>query len=78
MPPNNSAPNIVFVHVDQLHHRAISAYGAQHVRTPNIDRLIAEGTSFMLSYSANPVCCPARASCLLSGTGELVYRTRVQ
>lgn len=62
MPPNNSAPNIVFVHVDQLHHRAISAYGSQHVRTPNIDRLIAEGTSFMLSYSANPVCCPARAS----------------
>ncbi len=62
MPPNTSAPNIVFVHVDQLHHRAISAYGAQHVRTPNIDRLITEGTSFMLSYSANPVCCPARAS----------------
>ena len=57
-----SAPNIVFVHVDQMRHDAISALGNRHVSTPNIDRLIADGTSFLRSYSANPVCCPARAS----------------
>ena len=56
-----SAPNIVFVHVDQMRHDAISALGNRHVSTPNIDRLIADGTAFMRSYSANPVCCPARA-----------------
>lgn len=57
-----SAPNIVFVHVDQMCHDAISALDNHHVSTPNIDRLIADGTSFLRSYSANPVCCPARAS----------------
>ncbi|MHC4116436.1 MAG: sulfatase family protein [Planctomycetota bacterium] len=61
MPARSSAPNIVFVHVDQMRHDAISALGNAHVSTPNIDRLIADGTSFLRSYSANPVCCPARA-----------------
>ena len=55
-------PNIVFIHTDQQHHLAISAYGNRDVSTPNMDRLIAEGISFRRSYSANPVCCPARAS----------------
>lgn len=55
-------PNIVFVHVDQLHHKAISAYGCAHVHTPNIDRIIRNGYSFMESYAAMPQCCPARAS----------------
>ena len=62
MPARTSAPNIVFVHVDQMRHDAVSAFGNPHVSTPNIDRLIADGTSFLRSYSANPVCCPARAS----------------
>ncbi|MHC4169369.1 MAG: sulfatase family protein [Planctomycetota bacterium] len=62
MSAKSSAPNIVFVHVDQMRHDAISALGNQHVHTPNIDRLMADGTSFLRSYSANPVCCPARAS----------------
>lgn len=62
MSVNRSAPNIVFVHVDQMCHDAISALGNRHVSTPNIDRLIADGVSFLRSYSANPVCCPARAS----------------
>ena len=57
-----SQPNIVFIHTDQQHHLAISAYGNKDVSTPNMDRLIAEGISFRQSYSTNPVCCPARAS----------------
>ena len=55
-------PNVVFVHVDQLHHQAISAYGCDAVRTPNMDRLVRDGHSFMESYCAMPQCCPARAS----------------
>jgi arylsulfatase A-like enzyme len=62
MPAGSSAPNIVFVHVDQMRHDAIAALGNPHLRTPNIDQILAKGTSFMLSHSANPVCCPARAS----------------
>jgi len=55
-------PNIVFVHVDQLHHAAISAYGCRYVHTPCIDRLVDEGTSFLESTTPMPQCCPARAS----------------
>ena len=54
--------HIVFVHVDQLTWQAISANGNQSVHTPNIDRIIADGTSFDASYSATPICCPARSS----------------
>lgn len=55
-------PNIVFVHGDQLHHKAISAYGCKHVRTPNLDRMAREGYSLMESYCSMPQCCPSRAS----------------
>ena len=54
-------PNILFMHLDQHHWEAVSSFGCKHVHTPNIDRLAGNGTSFSLSYSANPVCCPARA-----------------
>jgi choline-sulfatase len=55
-------PNIVFVHIDQMHHKAISSYGCKYVRTPNLDKIISEGYSFMESYCAMPQCCPSRAS----------------
>lgn len=55
-------PNIVFVHVDQMHHKALSAYGCKYARTPNLDRIVSEGYSFMESYCAMPQCCPSRAS----------------
>ena len=55
-------PNILFVHVDQMHFKAISAYGNKHVKTPAIDRMVNEGCSFRSTYTAMPQCCPARAS----------------
>jgi choline-sulfatase len=55
-------PNILFIHVDQMHFEAMSAYGNKYVKTPAMDRIAADGCSFRASYSANPVCCPARAS----------------
>ncbi|KPL13182.1 hypothetical protein AMJ85_00170 [candidate division BRC1 bacterium SM23_51] len=55
-------PNIVFVHVDQMHHKAISAYGCSYAHTPSLDKIVREGYSFMESYCTMPQCCPARAS----------------
>ncbi len=55
-------PNILFINTDQQTWDAISAYGNEHVRTPNIDRLHENGVSFMRSYCTDPVCAPARAS----------------
>jgi len=59
---SNVKPNIVFIHVDQLHHKAISAYGCNYVNTPNLDRMAGEGYSFMESYCSMPQCSPSRAS----------------
>ncbi len=55
-------PNIVFVHADQFHHKAISAYGCKYVNTPGLDRIVSDGCSFTESYTAMPQCCPARSS----------------
>lgn len=57
-----SKPNIIFIHTDQQHFDTISALGNKFVKTPNMDRLIRRGTAFTESYSACPVCCPARAA----------------
>ena len=58
----NGRPNILFINTDQHTYDAISAYGNTFLHTPNIDRLHKNGTSFMRSYSTDPVCVPARTS----------------
>lgn len=59
-------PNLVFVNVDQLSNLALSPFGGTGMETPNLDRLMARGTTFQLSYCADPVCCPSRA-CWVTG-----------
>jgi choline-sulfatase len=63
-------PNIVFVHVDQMHHKAMSAYGCEHVRTPSMDRIAREGYSLMNMHTDMPQCCPARASWFTGRTSK--------
>ena len=64
-------PNILLITTDQQHHRLTGHAGDRYVRTPALDRLAREGTSFGLTYVANPVCVPARYSLL---TGYLPHR----
>ncbi|MDA0334062.1 MAG: sulfatase-like hydrolase/transferase [bacterium] len=64
--PLANKPNVVVVMCDQLRAFEVGCYGNPVVRTPNIDRLAAEGVRFEHAVSNNPVCMPAR-SCLLSG-----------
>lgn len=59
-------PNIVFVIADDLGYRDIGAFGQDKIRTPNLDRLAAEGMKLTAHYSGNTVCAPSR-SVLLSG-----------
>lgn len=54
--------HIVFVHADQLTWQALSANGNRSARTPNLDRIVADGTSFDAAYTASPICCPARTA----------------
>lgn len=57
-------PNIIFVLVDNLGYGDIGCFGSTRHRTPNIDRLAAEGARLTSFYSAAPVCSPSRASFL--------------
>jgi len=59
-------PNIVFILADDLGYGDLSCYGQQKFKTPNIDRLAAEGMKFTAHYSGNNVCAPARCT-LMSG-----------
>ncbi|MFN8526087.1 MAG: sulfatase-like hydrolase/transferase [Chloroflexota bacterium] len=57
-------PNILWYCADQMRGDAIGALGNPHVRTPNIDRLVAMGTAFTSAYCQAPICTPSRASFL--------------
>ena len=66
----NLQPNILFIMVDDLGPEWISAYGAQDIETPNIDRLAKEGMLFTKAYSM-PQCTPTRVTLL---TGQYPFR----
>ena len=53
-------PNVIFVLADDLGYGDLGAYGQEKIRTPNIDRLAAEGMRFTQHYSGSPVCAPSR------------------
>ena len=52
--------NVLLLHTDQQRFDTIAAHGNACIATPNIDRLVKDGTSFMRAYSSNPICMPAR------------------
>lgn len=56
----DTRPNILLLHTDQQRFDTISALGAQHVHSPNLDRLAARGRAYLWAYSSSPVCMPAR------------------
>jgi arylsulfatase A len=59
-------PNIVFLLADDLGYAELGCYGQKVIRTPNIDRIAAEGIRFTQFYSGNAVCAPARCN-LMTG-----------
>ncbi len=64
-------PNIVFIVADDLGYGDVGAYGATRIRTPNIDRLAAEGVRFTNGYAPSSTCTPTRYSMF---TGEYAWR----
>ena len=61
-----ATPNIVIILADDLGYGDLGCYGSPNIRTPNLDRMAAEGMRFTQFYSAAEVCTPSRAS-LLTG-----------
>lgn len=63
--PVFSAPtNVVFILTDNQGAWTLGCYGNPDIRTPNIDKLAANGLRFTRALSSNPVCSPTRATFL--------------
>ena len=59
-PPANKPLNIVFILADDLGHKELGCFGQQKIRTPNLDKLAAQGQRLTQHYSGNAVCAPSR------------------
>ncbi|MEM8738810.1 MAG: sulfatase [Planctomycetota bacterium] len=60
----STRPNVIWLLSDQHRGQAMSCASDPNARTPNLDRLAAEGVWFRNAVSGFPLCCPARGSIL--------------
>jgi arylsulfatase A-like enzyme len=68
-------PNIVFILTDDLGWGDLGCYGQKRIKTPNLDKLAAEGMRFTDFYAGSTVCAPSRAALMLGRhTGHLNLR----
>jgi arylsulfatase A-like enzyme len=67
-------PNIVMLLIDDMGWGDFSCFGNKDARTPNIDRLAAEGLRFEQFYVASPICSPSRVGL---STGQYPQRWRI-
>ncbi|YCM43697.1 arylsulfatase [Verrucomicrobiaceae bacterium 227] len=75
LPLSAKQPNIIYILADDLGYGDLGSYGQKIIKTPNLDRMAAEGIRFTQHYSGSTVCAPSR-SCLLEGkhTGHTYVR----
>ena len=66
-------PNIVFILADDMGHADLGVYGASDWKTPNLDRLAADGLRFTQAYANSAVCSATRFALI---TGRYQYRLR--
>ena len=70
-PAPATPPNIVLIVADDLGYGEVGCYGQEKIRTPNLDRLAADGLRFTQFYSGAPVCAPSR--CVLMTGRNLAH-----
>jgi choline-sulfatase len=70
-----AAGPIILISIDTLRADRLPSYGYSGTRTPNIDRLIADGVLFENAYSHSPQTLPSHTSML---TGELPFEHGVR
>jgi len=65
-------PNVVILFADDLGFGDLGCFGHPTIRTPNLDRMAAEGQKWTQFYAAASVCTPSRAALM---TGRLPIRS---
>ena len=73
--PTDRKPNIVFILADDLGYGDLGCCGQKLIRTPNLDRMAAEGLRFTQFYAGSTVCAPSRSVLM---TGQHTGHTRVR
>ncbi|MHC4555666.1 MAG: sulfatase-like hydrolase/transferase [Planctomycetota bacterium] len=63
---NVDKPNVVIIFCDDVGYADIGVFGAEGYKTPNLDRMAAEGVKFTDFYAAASSCTPSRAA-LMTG-----------
>src|SRR5687768_4195829 len=70
----DARPNVIFIQADDLGWGDLGCYGHRQIKTPNLDRLAAQGTLFTQFYVNGSVCSPSRTAFM---TGQYPARHRV-
>jgi arylsulfatase A-like enzyme len=72
-------PNVLIVFADQQRWDTLGANGHPMGLTPNLDALARRGTRFLMPFTNQPVCAPARATLLTGryGTSHGVWRNGI-
>ncbi len=65
-PTKDTRPNIIFILCDDLGYGDLAVNGHPYVKSPNIDRLAAEGLTIQNAYTSAAWCAPSRYA-LMSG-----------
>lgn len=66
-------PNIIYIYADDLGYGELGSYGQTKIKTPNLDKLAAEGMRFTQHYSSAPVCAPSRCMLMTGKHGGHSY-----
>ncbi len=65
-------PNFILIVADDLGYGDLGFTGSTQIKTPNIDRLAANGAVFSQGYVSAPVCSPSRAG-ILTGRNQVSF-----
>ena len=73
--PLVAAPNVIFILADDLGYGDLGSYGQRVIKTPNLDRMAAQGLKFTQFYAGATVCAPSRSVLM---TGQHTGHTHVR
>lgn len=70
----DTRPNILLLFSDDHQADLINTLGNPYIHTPNLDKLVHNGTTFTQAFTETPTCVPSRAS-LLTGCSALTHNS---
>ena len=74
--PAARKPNIVLLISDDHHGGHVACFGDKNLRTPNLDKLAAQGMKLTRAYVTTPQCVPSRASFMTGRSPISIQMTR--